>query len=149
MDTSRLVPWSFALRFGIKRTENFLKMQVKLSLTWYLQASKFDLFLCLFSSIFSAPYTGKVCMVLLEIQTYQIKLYIYYASVIMIRSWKSHLGFFKPCSWFPMQHSIYPQWVFLAFTLVKTLSIAQDCSKASSKIKECNFWSKKIVKAMY
>lgn len=70
MDTSRLVPWSLALRLGIKRTENFLKMQVKPSLTWYLQTSKLDLFLCLFSSISSASYTGKVCMVLLQIQTH-------------------------------------------------------------------------------
>lgn len=70
MDISRLVPWSLALRLGIKRTENFLKMQVKPSLTWYLQTSKLDLFLCLFSSISSASYTGKVCMVLLQIQTH-------------------------------------------------------------------------------
>lgn len=69
IDGSRLVHCSFALRFGIKRTENFLKMQVKPSLTWKLKASKLDLFLCLSFSIFNASYTGKVCMVLLQIHS--------------------------------------------------------------------------------
>lgn len=37
--------------------------------SWKLKASKLDLFLCLSFSIFSASYTGKVCMVLLQIHS--------------------------------------------------------------------------------